>query len=156
MMRMLILLAAIGAGLSTGVFLAFSTFVMPGIRRLPASQGVAAMQHMNKLAPNPWFMIVLLGPALLSLVFVVYALIKWGEPGALCLLIGSVLYLAGIVLTVGYHVPHNDALALLDPHSANIASKWDDYYKPWMLWNHVRALTGLSAAVLFTLAYRLG
>ncbi|NUS72598.1 MAG: DUF1772 domain-containing protein [Corynebacteriales bacterium] len=156
MFRIMTLLAAIGAGLSAGVFLAFSTFVMPGIRRLPASSGVAAMQHINKLAPNPWFMTVLLGPALLSLVLGVYAIMRLGSPGAIYLLIGCAVYLVGIIVTITYHVPHNDALALVDVNSPNIAKTWTDYYQPWMLWNHLRALTCLGGAVLFTLAWRLG
>ena len=156
MIHILTLLAAIGAGLSAGVCLAFSTFVMPGIRRLPASQGVAAMRHMNKLAPNPFFMTALLGPALLSLVLGVNAITRLDEPGAVYLLIGSAVYLVGIALTMGYHVPRNSALALVDPHAANIASTWDNYYKPWMWWNHLRTLTFVGGAVLFTLSYRFG
>jgi hypothetical protein len=41
---------ALGCGLLAGVFFAFSAFVMPALRRLPASQGIAAMQSINKLA----------------------------------------------------------------------------------------------------------
>jgi uncharacterized membrane protein len=33
--RWLTVAAAIGGGLSAGVYLAFSTFVMPGLRKLP-------------------------------------------------------------------------------------------------------------------------
>jgi uncharacterized membrane protein len=36
--------AAVGCGAVGGVFFAFSGFVMPALRRLPAAQGVAAMQ----------------------------------------------------------------------------------------------------------------
>ena len=114
------------------------------------------MQHINKLAPNPWFMTALLGPALLSLVLGVYALTRMGKPGAVVLLVGCAVYLVGIVLTMAYHVPHNDALALVDVNSPDIAKTWTDYYKPWMLWNHVRTLSFVGGAVLFTVAWRLG
>jgi len=46
------LVAALGAGLNGGVFFAFSTFVMPALSRLPASQGIAAMQSINVAAIN--------------------------------------------------------------------------------------------------------
>jgi uncharacterized membrane protein len=48
-----ILAAAVGAGLTAGVFLAFSTFVMTGLGRAPAAAGVRAMQEINRAAPSP-------------------------------------------------------------------------------------------------------
>ena len=36
--------AAIGSGLIAGIFFAFSTFIMQAFARLPADQGIAAMQ----------------------------------------------------------------------------------------------------------------
>jgi uncharacterized membrane protein len=57
------LAATLGCGLNTGVFFAFSTFVMPALKRLPAVQGIAAMQSINKLAVTPAFMAVLFGTA---------------------------------------------------------------------------------------------
>lgn len=41
---LLTLLAALGCGLIAGVFFAFSAFVMKGLGRLSAEQGVSAMQ----------------------------------------------------------------------------------------------------------------
>ena len=61
------LATALGCGLVAGVFFAFSSFVMPALRRLPAAQGVAAMQSINRLAPTPVFMTALFGTALAAL-----------------------------------------------------------------------------------------
>ena len=55
---------ALGCGLCAGVFFAFSAFVMPALGRLPAGQGIAAMQSINKLAVTPAFMTALFGSAL--------------------------------------------------------------------------------------------
>ena len=41
------LATTLGCGLNAGVFFAFSTFVMPALKRLPAAQGIAAMQSIN-------------------------------------------------------------------------------------------------------------
>ena len=60
------------------------------------------------------------------------------EASAPYVLAGSVLYLAGIVVTFAYHIPKNDDLALVDPNSAGAASAWNDYQTPWTAWNHVR------------------
>ena len=147
---------AIGAGLSAGVFFAFSTFVMPALGRLPAAQGVAAMQAINVSAPNPWFMTALFGTALVSVAAAVTSLRRLDDPGAVHRLVGGVTFLAGIALTVVYHVPHNDALAVLDPSSARAATAWSRYLPAWSAWNHVRTLTSAAAAVAFTLGLRAG
>jgi uncharacterized membrane protein len=47
------LATALGCGLVAGVFFAFSSFVMPALKRLPPAQGIAAMQSINKLAVTP-------------------------------------------------------------------------------------------------------
>lgn len=50
------LVTALGAGLTAGVFFAFSSFVMPALNRLPARGSVDAMNSINKLAVTPAFM----------------------------------------------------------------------------------------------------
>ncbi|MDN5698593.1 MAG: hypothetical protein L0G70_11570, partial [Rubrobacter sp.] len=50
------LAAALGCGLVAGVFFAFSSFVMAALKRLPAAEGVAAMQAINALAVTPMLM----------------------------------------------------------------------------------------------------
>ena len=59
------LTTAIGCGLVAGVFLAFSGFVMAGLDRLPAAQGVAAMQSINRTAVRPPLMLAMLATAAL-------------------------------------------------------------------------------------------
>jgi uncharacterized membrane protein len=51
------LAAALGAGLNGGVFFAFSGFVMPALQRLPAAQGIAAMQSITsrRCARRSWW-----------------------------------------------------------------------------------------------------
>ena len=58
------LLAALGCGLIAGVFFGFSSFVMPALARLRPAQGVRAMQSINVVVLNRWFLGVLLGTAL--------------------------------------------------------------------------------------------
>ncbi|WP_010496926.1 hypothetical protein [Paenibacillus elgii] len=47
--------SALGSGLIAGLFFAFSTFVMSALARLPAEQGIAAMQSINVTVLNPLF-----------------------------------------------------------------------------------------------------
>ena len=107
-------MAAVGAGLTAGVFLAFSSFVMTGLGRAPAAVGVRAMQEINRAAPNPVFMLTLFGTALLAVGLAVAALVGRG-PGWGLVVAGAATYLVCVLLTIGYHVPRNEALAALDP-----------------------------------------
>jgi uncharacterized membrane protein len=154
--RALTVVAAVGAGLCAGVFFAFSAFVMRALDRLPDAQGIAAMQAINEAAPTPVFMIALFGTAVACVALVVVACTRLSEPHARYLLIGSALYLVSIVLTAVYHVPRNDALALVDPNSAGAASAWSHYVTGWTIWNHVRTVSALAGAVTLTLALRVG
>ena len=147
------LVAALGCGLSAGVFFAFSGFVMPALGRLPPAQGIAAMQSINKLAVTPAFMTALFGTALTCLGLAVWALVIWGEHAAAWVLAGSVLYLAGpVAVTFSANVPLNDALAAVQPDSSGAASHWSRYLRRWTAWNHVRVTASLAAAGLLTVA----
>ena len=110
------------------------------------------MQAINKAAPSPLLVTALFGTAAVCVAVAISALTRWGEPAARYQLIGSVLYLAAIVLTVAYHVPRNDALALVDPNSAGAAADWSGYLRHWTAWNHVRTVT--SSARVLTLGLR--
>ena len=149
----LMLVAALGCGATGGVFFAFSAFVMRGLGRLPAPQGIAAMQSINVTAVTPPFMLALFGTAAACVALAVSSVSRWGEPGATAGFAGSLLYLIGTVLvTIAFNVPRNDALAAVDPQSAENARLWTDYLRTWTAWNHVRAAAALAAAGLITCA----
>ena len=144
---------AIGAATAGGVFFAFSTFVMAGLRRLPAAQGIAAMQSINVTAVRPLFMTLLFGTAALCVVLGVRAVTHWDTYRSPLLLAGSLLYLIGaLVLTGAHHVPLNDSLAKVDPQSVAAAKEWAHYLSSWTSWNHVRTIAPIASAVCFTLA----
>lgn len=153
LLSLLTLLAALGAGLVGGVFFAFSTFVMPALSRLPPEQGIAAMESINVAAINRWFMGALFGTAAACLLLIVLSLLASSAAGASLRIGGCVLYLAGTILvTIAFNVPRNDALASIDPASAEAAQLWGRYLREWTTWNHVRAASGLLAAASLTLA----
>jgi len=135
--------------LAAGVFFAFSTFVVPALGRLPAPQGIAAMQSINVAAINPWFMTALFGTAGACVATMVAALADWGESYAPYLLVAGVLYLIGAIgVTIAYHVPRNEELAKLEPASADAAGQWARYLADWTTWNHARAAAALVACGL--------
>jgi uncharacterized membrane protein len=147
------LATALGCGLVAGVFFAFSSFVMASLKRLPAADGIAAMQSMIIVAVTPVFMGALFGTAAACLGLMVWAVISWGEGPATLVLAGCVLYLVGAIgVTIAFNVPLNNRLAKLHSRDAGAAGFWDQYLARWTAWNHVRTVAALVAATLLTVA----
>lgn len=146
----LTLLTALGCGLIGGTFFAFSAFVMKALARLPPAGGSAAMQSINVVVLGFRFMAAFFGTALGSLVLLIVALVRWGEPEAAYLLAGGVLYLAGTFgVTVAFNVPRNTALAAAEPGSPEGSALWDRYVREWTAWNTARTVAAVGALAAF-------
>jgi uncharacterized membrane protein len=155
LLDIVIALAAVGAALIAGSFFAFSTFVMRALGALPAPQGVAAMQSINVVVINPLFLGAFMGTAGGCLALAVVALARGPDPRAGWWLAGAALYLLGTFLfTLVFHVPRNNALAAVEPTSAEAARLWATYVVTWTMGNHVRAAAALLASAAFALALR--
>ncbi len=139
------LVASVGTALSGGVFFAFSTFVMPGLGRLPPREGLAAM--------NPLFMALLFGSAVLDLAVLVVALRSQG-PGAGLAVAGATLYIVGVIgMTMAFHVPRNEALATVSASDPEAPARFATYLASWVPGNHVRAVSAaIAAGLLFVSA----
>ena len=149
----LTLITALGCGLVAGMLFVFSSSVMKALDRLPPAQGIAAMQSINVVVINPWFMGAFFGTAAACVLVLVFSLLRWNEAEAVYLLSGGLVYLIGTILvTMAFNVPRNDALAAVDPQSADGANLWAGYVPSWTAWNHLRTATALAAAVLLILA----
>ena len=155
LLHALTFLSALGCGLVAGVFFAFSAFVMNALGRLPAAQGISAMQSIKVVVINPLFMGAFLGTAAACVLLGIAALVMWYEPGAAYLLAGSLLYLIGsVVATMAFNVPLNDALAAVEPTGTEGAGLWARYLASWTGWNHVRTAASLAAAASLILALK--
>lgn len=140
---LLSLATALGAATVGGVFFAFSSFVMRALAQLPAAQGVAAMQRINLVVINPWFMGVFLGTLLLSVACVVLALLS-SRPLQLA---AGLLYAMGTFgVTVAFNVPRNNRLARLGADTPEALAYWPVYVREWTRWNHVRTVAALASA----------
>jgi uncharacterized membrane protein len=148
-----VFLCALGCGLNSGVFFAFSTFVMQGLARLAPSEGINAMKAINVTAVTPVFMSLLFGTAALCALAIVLALVAWGRPGSLLALLGGLTYIAGAILvTMLGNVPLNNALGRVASADAAGVATWNRYVRDWTRWNHVRTIACAAAMVLFVLA----
>ena len=142
-----------GCALVGGVFFAFSSFVMDGLERLPPSQGIAAMQSINRSAVTPLFMAALFGTGAACIGLVAWSAVAGDDRPTGWLLAGGALYVVGAIgLTIARHVPLNDGLAALDPAGTGAPARWDSYLRGWTAWNQVRTLACVGAAALIAVA----
>lgn len=145
---------ALSSALVGGVFYAFSTFVMAGLRRVPSGQGMATMQSINVTAVRPGLMIPFFGTTLAGLAVAIVAIVDWNATTSPLLLAGAGSYVLGtFALTAAYHVPRNNALAATPTDAAAV---WSRYLAEWTRWNHVRTAAALVAATLLGVALRVG
>jgi uncharacterized membrane protein len=151
----LIFSAVIGAGLNAGLFFIFSICIMGALARLPAEQGIAAMQAINVVILNPLFLLAFMGTAVLALILVAGGFV-YGGPARFYLIAGGLLFLGGVILvTMIVNVPMNNALDALQPGSEEAARLWSSsYLVDWVRWNHVRTLSSIGALVCFVMALR--
>ncbi|WP_454284105.1 anthrone oxygenase family protein [Rhizobium leguminosarum] len=145
--------AAIGSGLVAGIFFAFSTFIMTAFSRIPAEQGIAAMNSINVTIVRSPFMGLFVPTAILCLVIAVLALIDWRGGASFLMLAGAALYVfASFVSTIVFNVPMNDALANVAGNGPEAVQLWTSYVRDWTWWNHVRTIASLLASVAFVRA----
>lgn len=145
--------AAIGSGLMAGLFFIFSVCIMQALARLPAEQGIAAMNAINVVIQNPLFLSAFMGTALLALALVVLAFL-WGGNGSMLLAAGGIVYVVGVlIVTIVFNVPMNDALGAAVPGQAATDFWQQRYLTDWVWWNHVRTVSSIGALALFILGF---
>ncbi len=149
----LTLLTTIGSGLVAGVFLAFSSVIMRALARLPAPQGIAAMQSINSTVLTSSFLAALFLTAVGATVIGIAALTSFDRPGSLFVVAGSAMLLVGVMVVTGvFNVPRNVALAAVDPIGAEGAATWGQYLSTWTAWNHVRTAASIGSTAAFVIA----
>ena len=144
--------ALLGSALVGGIFFAFSSFVMKALARVPAAEGITAMQSINIVVLNPSFLGAFIGTAVLSLVAGGLALAGWDRPSASFFLGGAIFYLVGTFLVTALgNVPLNDQLAAVSATDPGARDVWERYLGRWTMWNHVRTAAAMAAALLYSL-----
>ena len=149
--------ALLGSAMVGGIFFAFSSFLMKALARLPASDGIAAMQSINVVVLNRSFLGVFIGTAFLSLAAGGLAVAVWDRPSAPFFLGGAIFYLVGTFLVTGLgNVPLNNELAATSATDPGARSVWERYLSRWTMLNHVRTAAAMVAALLFCLGLMQG
>ncbi|MBY4891926.1 DUF1772 domain-containing protein [Rhodobacteraceae bacterium N5(2021)] len=144
-------LAIIAYALVSGVFLAFSDFIMRSLAQTGGAGGVDAMQVINREVFRWVFMALFIGLAPVSLLIAAYGGIYIGNgPGNVIMLAGVIDLIGCFGVTVGFNVPMNETLAGMDVTADTTRDYWTGTYLPrWTFWNTVRTFaSGLSSALL--------
>lgn len=146
------LVTALACSMAGGSLFPFSNFAMAGLKRLPARDGIAAMQSINVRALGPASMALLFGTGLAVIAVSVWSLVDGSRPVG-WVLAGSLVYLVGIPgITLALNVPLNIRLERLDPNGPEAAEFWAHYNTSWTAYNHVRVGAGLLAGALLIIA----
>ena len=144
--------ALLGSALVGGIFFAFSSFIMKALARVPPAEGIGAMQSINVVVLNPSFLGAFIGTAVLSLSAGGLALAGWGRPSASFFLAGALFYLVGTFGVTGLgNIPLNNQLAAVSATDPGAREVWERYLGRWTMWNHVRTVAAMAAALLFSL-----
>jgi len=146
----LLVLTVLVTGLAGGVFAAFSTFVVAGLRRLDPADAAAAMAAINEDAVRPPFMTLFGAAVVVPAAAAVVGLVA-GHDGAWLVVASAVVVVVGMlgVTAVGNVPLNNELMAHRD------AAGWAAFDRPWGRLNHVRtvacaascALAGVALAV---------
>lgn len=144
----LAVLGTVLAGLSAGIFLAFSAGVMAGLDRGADRTYVEGMRGINRAVLNPAF----LGPIFLAPIVLLAAglvgLLSGARVGAAVVLLlaaGTVGLLGTVVVTMARNVPLNTRL---DSSTAPDGDIRAFFARPWLRWNHLRTVSALVALTL--------
>jgi len=106
------------------------------------------MQSINITVINGTFFAVFFGTALLCLTIIALGLMGFGSLSKWAM-IGAGIYLIGTIgVTMILNVPLNDQLAVMDANASASADFWIAFVRDWTLWNHVRTVAALVAALM--------
>ncbi len=152
---MLVVVAAISAGLIAGVYFAFSGFIMRSLEQLGGAEAADAMNVINRVILRSCFMPLFFGSTLVHAVLMALAVFDAELPGRWTLFAAGSIYVVGMfVCTAAFNVPLNNQLAGAGSDDQTKAVIWAHYYKVWTRWNHVRGVCSLLALV-FCITYLL-
>ncbi len=149
-MTIAIFAAIVGSTLISGIFFAFSNFIMKALQRVPSPEGLLAMQTINVTVLNRGFLGLFMGTALTCLILAVISIAEWEMARSPYLLGGAVAYIGGtwLVTALG-NVPLNNKLAGVERENPESLEVWAHYLERWTKLNSQRASAAMCASTLF-------
>lgn len=149
-----VIITALAFATMAGLYFTFSTFVMRALHSLPAPQAIAAMNAINKVILASWAMPLFFGSSLLAAASIWFGAVYFTAPAAQAAVIvaGSIYLLGMLGVTALFNVPLNNRLAAADLQAPGPEDQarhlWDDYYRRWLRFNHIRTVSCLISGLL--------
>ena len=151
-MSLLLLLdkvAIISFGFIGGVYFAFSFFVMQSLKKTSAPNAIRTMNTINLVILESPFMLLFFFSSFIAFILFLENLILYkliSNEG-----FASLIFLLGMFLcTATKNVPLNNKLADFDfkDSTFNPTIEWNNYYRDWIKWNHIRTASCFLSMVL--------
>ena len=142
-------IAIISFGFIGGVYFAFSFFVMQSLNKVSHPEAIRTMNSINSVILKSPFMFLFFFSSFIAFIIFLENLILYkliSNKG-----FASIVFLIGMSLcTATKNVPLNNKLADFDLNdsTSNPEIEWNDYYKNWIKWNHVRTTSCFTSMVL--------
>ena len=141
--------AIISFGFIGGVYFAFSFFVMQSLKKTSAPNAIRTMNTIYlEILKSPFMLLFFFSSFIAFILFlenlILYKLIS-NEGFA------SLIFLLGMFLcTATKNVPLNNKLADFDfkDSTLNPTIEWNNYYRDWIKWNHIRTASCFLSMVL--------
>lgn len=149
-MTWILLTAGLLMALLSGIFLAFSDFVMRGLVQAPNAEGSSGMVGLNRTVYKSIFMLLFMGFLPLTLGLVVMAFSQVSGPAFGMIVAGALSYFVGVVgMTMLGNVPLNHKLEALADEPVERAAFWPEFATRWTPRNHVRSVSSAFAAAMW-------
>lgn len=156
-MKIVLVLTTSLVALVAGLMFSYACSVNPGLRKLPDTQYLQAMQEINRAILNPWFLTCFVGPLIL---YAMSAWLTYRSEGAgtvfILICISGVIYLFGVFMVTGMkNVPLNEMLdkIVLNAHSSKAHEDFRKAFEgPWNSFHMTRTLASIVALILMLLA----
>lgn len=145
--------SAIAYALVSGVFLAFSSVVMPSLAASNPAGAIQSMQIINRKVFPTLFMVMLIGMAVVSPALMGWVLWQEAGPAGPWILGAGLSYMTGVFLvTLGFNVPMNERLHPMDPMGPVAEAYWHRYVPGWSFWNTVRWMASAVSSTCMLMA----
>jgi uncharacterized membrane protein len=133
-------------GIMAGIYLIFSTTIMPSLKEV--DNGAFVMAKINEVILNPVFKSIFFFSGISSAYLGMFANSTDLVFRAACL----VFFIGTFLVTVLRNVPLNSDLKQATMTQNKVNDVWNRYLTSWVRWNHVRSICAISAAGLACLS----
>ena len=145
-MEVLVVVTLVVAGVMVGVEFAVAVFVNPMVNSLPSDSCLAANRWggrvLGKVMPVWYITSTVLGAA--------WAVLTWGQPQALPVILGVGLLLVSVVLSIVVLVPINSRQVRWA--TEGVPEDWRSQLNRWNRFHYVRVAVIVAAFALFAVA----